>query len=90
MNNLALDQSVDKAREVAIAAMLSHPDVLRSPVPEVSVLKVGDGMTMLAVRPYTTQTKYWNVYFGVQEAVKKAFDQHGISGPVPTRIIVNK
>ncbi len=87
---VALDMDLDKARSVAIEAMLSHPKVLKKPEPEVSVLKVGDGMTSLAIRPYTTQPDYWEVYFGVQELVKKAFDANGIAGPIPTRILINK
>lgn len=87
---IAPDASIDDARTVAINAMLTHPDVLKTPVPEVSVLKVGDGMVSLAIRPYTHQGAYWNVYFGVQELVKKAFDTHGIAGPVPHRVIVHR
>lgn len=90
--SMAVDpgMNLDKVREVATAAMLSHPKVLRSPAPEVSVLKVADGMVTLAVRPYTTQPDYWDVYFGVQELVKNAFDTHGIAGPVPHRVIISK
>lgn len=87
---IALNQDIDKARKVAIDAMLSHPKVLKNPSPEVSVLKVSDGMCLLAIRPYTTQVDYWDVNFGVQELVKKAFDANAIEGPTPTRIIIQK
>lgn len=87
---IALDVPVEKARTVATEAMLHHPKVLRQPTPEVSVMKVGDGMTTLAIRPYTTQADYWDVYFGVQERVKNAFDANGISAPIPHRIIIQK
>lgn len=87
---IAPDTSIDAAREVAINAMLQHPAVLKAPAPEVSVLKVADGMVTLAIRPYTTQESYWDVYFGVQELVKKAFDQHNIAGPIPHRVIIQK
>lgn len=87
---IALNQDIDKARKVATEAMLSHPKVLKNPAPEVSVLKVADGMCLLAIRPYTTQVDYWDVNFGVQELVKKAFDANTIEGPTPTRIIIQK
>jgi len=87
---IALDMDVEKARNVAIEAMLQHPKVLKTPAPEVSVLKVADGMTSLAIRPYTVQADYWDVYFGVQERVKHAFDTHGIAAPIPTRVLINK
>ena len=87
---IAPDQDVDEARKVAIEAMLQHPDVLKTPAPEVSVMKVADGMVTLAIRPYTTQESYWGVYFGVQELVKKAFDRQGVAGPTPHRVIIHK
>ena len=87
---IALDQDIDIARKVATEAMLSHPKVLKTPSPEVSVLKIADGMCTLAIRPYTVQADYWEVYFGVQELVKKAFDANKIQGPTPTRIIISK
>jgi small conductance mechanosensitive channel len=33
---------------------------------------------------------YWDVFFGIQEKVKQAFDAQGVAGPTPTRIIINK
>lgn len=87
---IALDVEIEKARQVAIEAMSSHPKVLQSPAPEVHVLEVANGMTSLAIRPYTTQGDYWDVYFGVQELVKTAFDKNGIAGPIPTRVIINQ
>jgi small conductance mechanosensitive channel len=87
---IASDQEIEKARSVARAAMLQHPKVLQAPAPEVAVLKIADFMVTLAIRPYCKQQDYWDVYFGVQELVKNAFDQHAIKGPVPTRIIINK
>ncbi len=87
---IALTTDIDEARRVAIEAMLVHPKVLATPAPEVHVLEVGGGMTSLAIRPYTIQEDYWEVYFGAQELVKKAFDKQGIAGPVPTQVILTK
>jgi small conductance mechanosensitive channel len=87
---IAPDINIQKARAVAIAAMQSHDKVLKDPPPEVSVLKVGDGMVKLAIRPWCLQGDYWDVYFNVQELVKNAFDQEGIAGPVPHRVIISK
>jgi small conductance mechanosensitive channel len=87
---IALDQDIEAARKIAIAAMLQHPKVLSTPAPEVSVLKIGDGMTTLALRPYCAQQDYWDVYFGTLELVKDAFDANQIEGPVPHRVVINK
>ena len=87
---ISVNQNIDQAREVAIGAMKQHAMVLAEPTPEVSVLEVADGMTTLAIRPYTTQDNYWTVYFEVQELVKKAFDSNNIEGPIPHNVIVNR
>jgi small conductance mechanosensitive channel len=83
-------QDLEIAKKVAIEAMLSHPKVLKTPAPEVSVLKVADGMVSLAIRPYCTQADYWDVYFGCTERVKNAWDKASIEGPTPHRVIINK
>jgi len=87
---IAPDQDIEKARSTAITAMRQLPKVLQTPEPGVNVLKIGDGMVTLAVRPYATQAEYWDVYFGAQEAVKKAWDDAGIQGPVPHRVVISK
>jgi small conductance mechanosensitive channel len=87
---IAPDTDIEKARRVSVEAMQSHAKVLKDPAPEVSVLKVGDGMVKLAIRPYCLQADYWDVYFNVQELVKNAWDKNGIEGPIPHRVIINK
>lgn len=87
---IAPEVDIEKARRVSIEAMQSHDKVLKEPFPEVSVLKVGDGMVKLAIRPYCLQADYWDVYFNVQELVKNAWDNNGIAGPIPHRVIINK
>ncbi len=82
--------NIELARKVAIEAMSNLPKVLTTPAPEVSVLKVADGMTTLAIRPYTKQEHYWDVFFEAQEAVKNAFDANKIAAPIPHRVIINK
>ncbi|HTN47391.1 MAG TPA: mechanosensitive ion channel family protein [Flavipsychrobacter sp.] len=89
---MAVDPTMDldKARQVAIAAMKTHPKVLQEPAPEVNVSEVANGMVTLAIRPYTTANDYWDVYFGVQELVKKAFDKEDIKGPIPHHVVISK
>lgn len=81
---------IESARKVSVQAMQSHAKVLKEPAPEVSVLKVGDGMVKLAIRPYCQQADYWDVYFNVQELVKNAWDKNGIEAPIPHRVIISK
>jgi small conductance mechanosensitive channel len=87
---IAPDADIVKARTVAMDVLSTYDNVLAEPLPSVNVNKVGDGMVTLAIRPYTTVDHYWDVFFGVQEKIKYAFDANGIAGPTPTRIIINK
>lgn len=87
---IAPDMNIEKARKVAIEAMLATPKVLQNPAPEVNVLKVANGMVTLAIRPYTTQESYWDVYFAAQENVKNAWDANGVEGPTPHQVVIHK
>lgn len=84
------EANLDHVRKVALETMSAHPKVLKTPEPSLNVLKIGDGMITLAVRPYCTPEDYWDVFFGVQESMKIAFEANQIAGPTPTRIIINK
>lgn len=87
---IALDADVNKAKQVVLDVLKNNSLVLQNPLPEVHVQKVADGMCTLAIRPYSKQEDYWTVYFGVTEAVKLAFAESKIDGPVPTRLIISK
>ena len=87
---IAPDQNIEKAKQVAKETLMAHPKVFKNPEPEVNVLKVADGMITLAIRPYTKQEDYWNVFFGSQESIKKNWDAAGINGPIPHVVHINK
>ena len=87
---VAPDSDVEKVRKIALEAIEANKFVLKEPAPSVNVIKVGDGMISLAIRPYALSTEYWDALFTVQEDVKNAWDKNNISGPIPTRIIINK
>lgn len=88
--SVAPDNDLNKARQVIQNVFAADPKVLKAPAPSTNVLKMGDGMITLAVRPYATPADYWDVYFGIQEKIKTAFEQNGISAPVPHRVIISK
>lgn len=88
--SVASDTNITDARTIALEAMLTHPNVLKDPAPSVNVNRIGDGMITLAVRPYAAVANYWDVYFGVQEEIKTAFEKNNISSPIPTRIVMQR
>lgn len=87
---VAPDSNLENARKIAMEAITANKFVLKEPAPSVNVLKVGDGMVTLAIRPYATPADYWDAFFTVQEDVRNAFDKNQIAGPTPTRLIINK
>lgn len=87
---IAPDNDVNKARQVIQHVFAADAKVLKEPAPSVNVLKMADGMITLAVRPYATPADYWDVYFGIQEKIKSAFEQNNIIAPVPHRVIISK
>jgi small conductance mechanosensitive channel len=87
---VAPDNDINKVRQVIQNVFAGDSKVLKDPAPSVNVLKMGDGMITLAVRPYSTPADYWDVYFGIQEKIKIAFEQNNITAPVPHRVIISK
>ncbi|HSD14716.1 MAG TPA: mechanosensitive ion channel domain-containing protein [Flavobacterium sp.] len=87
---VAPDSDIEKAREIAMQAIVANKFVLKEPAPSINVIKVGDGMISLAIRPYAVPADYWGAFFTVQEDIKNAWDRNNVSGPTPTRIIINK
>ena len=57
--------------------------VLDDPTQGVVVAELGDSSVNLATRPFCKSENYWDVFFYMQEHVKKAFDAHGIGIPYP-------
>jgi small conductance mechanosensitive channel len=87
---VAPENDVQKVREVATRVMNDFDKVLKTPAPSVNILKMGDGMITLTVRPYATPADYWDVYFGVQEKINTAFAQNNVTAPIPHRVIISK
>jgi small conductance mechanosensitive channel len=87
---VAPSNDIQLVKKVVEEEMMRDPKILKDPKPSVNVQRVGDGMITLAVRPYANASDYWDVFFGVQEKLKTAFDQHNIAAPIPTRVILTK
>lgn len=88
------DTDIARAREIAIAAMRSHPNVIDDPAPDVKVKALTtDGIQLVLwprirvkdydlTNPRQMEADYYSVYFGVQELVKTAFQKAGIGNSV--------
>lgn len=78
-----LDHTVDVSRAVQLLKdrLKAIPNVTISPAPDVELLKFSPMGPVLAVRPYTNNEHYWQVYFETNRAIREAFTEAGF--PVP-------
>jgi small conductance mechanosensitive channel len=78
-----LDHSVDVSRAVQLLKdrLKAIPNVTIDPAPDVELLKFSPMGPVLAVRPYTNNGHYWQVYFATNRAIREAFA--GADFPVP-------
>ncbi len=80
---IGYDDDVEKAKRVLEEIVNADSRVLSDPAPTVAVVELADSSVNFVVRPWVNTVDYWDVYFDLTEAVKKRFDQEGISIPYP-------
>jgi small conductance mechanosensitive channel len=84
-----LDGSVDTAQaiETLRAAIVAIPNVAADPPPEISVLDMNLVGPVIAVRPYTHNSHYWQVYFDTNATILRVAREAGWPAPTPTQIM---
>jgi len=68
------------------AALAKIPNVVTSPAPEVNLLDMNLNGPVIAVRSYTANAHYWQVYFETNEAIVRTCADAGWPAPTPTQI----
>lgn len=87
---IGYDDDIDTAREIILRVAKECPQVIDKPATGVVVAELADSSVNLATRPFCKSEHYWDVFFFMQENVKKAFDKEGISIPYPQMDIHKK
>lgn len=77
--------SIDKAKEILMSIVEADERCLKDPAPTIAVSEHGDSSVNLVCRPWVKGSDYWGVLFDTHEAVKKRFDEEGVSIPFPQR-----
>lgn len=80
---VSYNDDLDKVRTVLEGILASDERILKDPEPTIGVLELGDSSVNFAVRPWVKTADYWDVFFAIQEKIKKQFDAEGISIPFP-------
>jgi len=68
------------------AAVAKIPNVSAEHPPEINLLDMNLNGPVIAVRPYTNNAHYWQVYFDTNEAIVRTCKEAGWPAPTPTQI----
>ncbi len=82
---IGYNDDIDKAHEILVDIITSHPKVLKEPEPVIRVHALADSSVNFIARPWSQTADYWEVYWDVTRKVKQRFDEQGIGIPFPQR-----
>ncbi len=80
---VSYDDDIDKVRSTIEALVAADDRILKDPACQIAVAELADSSVNFNVRPWVKTADYWAVMFDLTEAIKKRFDQDGISFPFP-------
>ena len=80
---VSYDDDLDKVRSTLQALIDAEDRILDEPTCTIAVSALADSSVNFVVRPWVKSSDYWGVMFDMTEAIKKRFDQEGISFPFP-------
>jgi small conductance mechanosensitive channel len=75
------ENDIDRVKQVISEVLAKDRRILKDPAPKIGVLEWGEVGIRFAVRPWVKTADYWDVYFDVQEEMKKRFDAEGMVMP---------
>jgi len=80
---VSYDDDIDKVLATLRELVDADERVLKEPECLIKVQALADSSVNFVVRPWVKSADYWGVYFDLTEAIKKRFDQDGITFPFP-------
>ncbi len=80
---VSYDDDLDKVHKTLKELVDAESRILRDPECKIAVSELADSSVNFVVRPWVNSSDYWGVMFDMTEAIKKRFDQEGISFPFP-------
>jgi len=80
---VSYDDDLDKVRSTLQELIAADDRILDEPACTIAVSALADSSVNFVVRPWVKSSDYWGVMFEMTEAIKKRFDQEGISFPFP-------
>jgi len=80
---VSYSDDIDQVKRILTELLAKDERILEDPPPFVGLLELADSSVNFAVRPWVNTSDYWDVYFDLNEAMKRALDAAGISIPFP-------
>jgi len=80
---VSYDDDLDKVRSTIKSLVDADARIKKDPECLIAVAELADSSVNFTVRPWVETADYWAVKFELTEAIKKRFDQDGISFPFP-------
>ena len=80
---VSYSDDLDKVRKTLEELVAADERILADPACKIAVSQLADSSVNFIVRPWVKAADYWGVTFDLTEAIKKRFDQEGISIPFP-------
>ena len=74
---------LDLVRKTLEELVAADDRILADPACKIAVSELADSSVNFILRPWVNAADYWGVKFELTEAIKKRFDQEGISIPFP-------
>lgn len=84
---ISYDEDIDKVKELLYSLAENVDKVLKDPQPSVHIGKYFDSGIEVIVWLWIIPDDYFDVYFYMQENVKKLFDDNGITIPYPHMVV---
>lgn len=81
--SVSYDSDLDTVRDTILRVAANDPDVRKEPAPVALLQKQDSSALVFCCRVFCKTEKYWDVYFRMNENVKRAFDENGVSIPYP-------
>jgi len=80
---IGYDDNIKVAREAILQILHAEKSILKKTAPIVFVGSLGDSSVNLTVRGWISRDEYWDIYNHLQEKIKMALDERGITIPYP-------
>lgn len=80
---IGYDDDIRKARDIMKGIIDADERILKEPETLIAVAELADSSVNFNVRPWVKSEDYWPVLFDLNEKIKLAFDDNGITIPYP-------